>query len=155
MERLVETCVSLDEFDGLYGHVKYDVYLRLFKEGHLDLLGSIGITLNNLKKKYDLGNAVRRVEIEYKEPILYGDRIQVLTRLSRIGHTSIDYSQRIKTRNKEVATAHMTVVFVSVNSITGRHNPVQIPEDIRHKLKDYLLYEEKYDDFGAPIESGS
>ena len=53
MERLVETCVSLDEFDGLYGHVKYDVYLRLFKEGHLDLLGSIGITLNNLKKKYD------------------------------------------------------------------------------------------------------
>ncbi|TKD51773.1 acyl-CoA thioesterase [Sphingomonas baiyangensis] len=72
---------------------------------------------------------VRRSEIDYLKPFIWGDTIEAFARIERIGHTSI--VQRYELAHADTGALHAAIdmVVVNVDLPTGR--PAPIDERVR------------------------
>lgn len=77
------------------GVVYYGAYMQHLEEGRYEFLKAKGIDLSELIKQ-GISFPVVHLEIEYKSPARYADKIKIYTKLEKIGDSSVHFSQEIK-----------------------------------------------------------
>ncbi|AHC15215.1 acyl-CoA thioesterase [Salinispira pacifica] len=125
--------VRFIDLDAL-AHVNNAKYLNYLEEARLayarDVLGWDGDIRH-------LGLVVAGVEIQYKLPILLNEKVEIRTRVSRLGGRSFEMEYlilKINGENSELA-ARAKTVQVSVNEETGKST--RLPEEWRQIIQTY------------------
>ncbi len=112
------------------GVVYYANYLNFLEEARTEYFEQRGIIILELAKKGVLFVVVHQ-EIDYKAPAFYADTLEVISRVSDIGASKIEFAYEIKNQNgKTVSLAKTVLVCVDKNL-----KPVAMPEEIRVRLK--------------------
>lgn len=110
------------------GVVYYANYLKYLEEARTEFFLDRGIDLKELTEKKVLF-AVARVEIEYKSPARYQDRLKVFTKVEEARLSTIRFSQEIRREGKTVVKANTTLVCVGEN-----FKPLSLPEEIKKAI---------------------
>ena len=76
-----------------------------------------------------------RLELDFLRQVRYGDRVHVLTRVAKVGRTSVTLAQEIYGDDALAARAVSVVVVFDY----GLQQPVPIPERARELLEPYLF----------------
>lgn len=125
--RAFEIDISVRSYElDMLGHVNNAVYLSWLEQARLSALEACGFTVRGLVDGSWLTNIVR-AEIDFRKPVLYGDRLHVSTRLERVGRTSLTLGHEIRRGVGEadggevVSTATVVIVWLDAE---GRPTPV-------------------------------
>ena len=123
--------IRYDDLDTI-GHVNNKSYLSYLEEARLDFHKQIF----SWKKELDFSSVVARIEINYKKPLFYGDKLTIYTKLLNLGNKSFElesvFIKKEKNTGTLVPTADARVVLVAVNNNNGK--PVEIPANERNIL---------------------
>jgi acyl-CoA thioester hydrolase len=111
------------------GVVYYATYLGFFEEGRTELCLSRGVDTRELMAR-GIVFPVVHVEADYKSPARYGDIIRIVSRVERIGTSSITFTQEIQRAGQLLVSARTVWACVDVN----RRGSVPVPADIAAKL---------------------
>jgi tol-pal system-associated acyl-CoA thioesterase len=111
------------------GVVYYANYLKYCEEARTELFAARGINLGELSEK-GLVFVVARVEIDYKAPVHYQERIRILTSIEGTRAAAITFLQKVFRGETLAAEARTTIVSVGRNL-----RPVAMPEEIAQRLK--------------------
>lgn len=112
------------------GVVYYANYLKYLEEARTEILVSKGINPKQLAQD-GIGFAVAKVEIEYKSPARYQDRISIRSSILKTKLSTIQFKQSIYRDDTLLANATVTVVFVGKD-----FRPIPIPSDIKQAITD-------------------
>jgi len=110
-----------------YGHVNNAVYLNYLEFARMSALFEKGFTLDQMKDKGYLV-FVKKIEIEYRNPLYQDDEISVKTFTSESRNTSGTFTQQIFRKDKDQPAAEAKVTWVFTNL---KGNPIPIPAEIR------------------------
>lgn len=111
------------------GVVYYANYLNFLEEARTEFLSERGVSIKELA---DSGTmfVVARQEIDYKFPAVYGDVLEVETKIGGTSGVRINFEHRI-TNQKGQLIVQAKTVMVCVDSAL---KPRAIPEEISSKL---------------------
>lgn len=112
------------------GVVYYANYLKYLEEARSEYFEDRNLIIKDLRNE-GIGFVVARQEIDYKSPAVYGDTLEIKTRVTEASLTRINFEYDIINQSgKLVASAKTVLVFVDKNL-----KPKRIPEDMLKKLK--------------------
>jgi acyl-CoA thioester hydrolase len=111
------------------GVVYYANYLKYLEEARTEFLLIKGIELPKLAEQ-DVMFVVGRVEIDYKAPARYQDRIRVSSSVEEIKLSAIRFYQEVSRNGTLLAKATTTLVCVG-----GDFKPKRLPEEVKERLK--------------------
>ncbi|TRZ95212.1 acyl-CoA thioesterase [bacterium] len=112
------------------GVVYYANYLMFLEEARTEYFEQCGISMRELIKSGVLF-VVAHQDIDYKSPALYGDTLEVTTRICGSGAAKVEFLNEVKNQDgKLIAVARTALVCVERNL-----KPRQIPQELRIKLK--------------------
>ena len=106
------------------GVVYYANYLKYFEEARTEFMAQAGIELKELQARGVLF-VVRKVEIGYKSPARYGDRLTVHSRLTKARNVTLEFHQSIKRGDLLLVEALTQLVCID-----KEFRPQPIPADI-------------------------
>jgi len=111
------------------GVVYYANYLKFLEEGRTEYFDSKNISIKQLA---DSGTmfVVARQEIDYKFPAVYGDELDILTRVGTLGGARIEFLHEIYNQNKQLIVRAKTILVCVGKNL----KPQAIPEDLRKKI---------------------
>ena len=128
----IELNVRFMDLDALR-HVNNGRYLNFLEEAriaysqeHLDLFNSIE----------EFNVVVARIEIDYISPILFGEKVSVYTRISRMGSKSFNFESILTATdksNKERIAAHANQTIVAFDPKINKS--IVIPEEIKAEIR--------------------
>ena len=110
-------------------------YLTFLDVSIFEFFDAIGF--NQEKYIKDTNNEFHTVRavVEYKAPATLGDTIEVLTRIKKIGNSSITFQQEIYLHESDKLLATGEIVWVNTNQ--EEMVPATVPDYLRQLLKDY------------------
>ena len=120
-------------------HVNNAAYLTYLEEARIDYFNSL---LNKTKNEIFVahsafGYVVARIEIEYLRPVVLGDEIEVYTRISELGHKSVNVEHIIAIKKDsgviKAATSVTKLVYYDYKSRTT----MQIPEEAKKIISEF------------------
>ena len=121
-------CYSIDvrwgEMDAL-GHVNNAEYLRYFESARIEWLVDAGHHIANP----DSGSVVLQSTCRYFAPVEYPCKLNVLTRLSKVGNTSFTFLHKLVGVADDKLYTEAEVVCVWLDRATGK--PQRVPDMIR------------------------
>lgn len=127
--------VAFDESDSA-GIVFFGNYFRLAHRALEYFLPQIGITWERWFSSKEMGVPLRHVEADYMRPIRPGDHLQVLTQISAVGESSVEFNFEFQLANAAPAARVRTVhVFVATEPFGKK---IEIPSDIKTLLMQNL-----------------
>ncbi len=106
------------------GVVYYANYLKYLEEARTEFLLVKGIELLKLAEK-DAMFVVARVEIDYKSPARYQDRIRISAAVEETKLSAVKFYQEIRKENTLLARARTTLVCVD-NELKLRKMPEEV-----------------------------
>lgn len=128
----IELNVRFMDLDALR-HVNNGRYLNFLEEAriaysqeHLDLFNSIE----------EFNVVVARIEIDYISPILFGEKVSVYTRISRMGSKSFNFESILTATdksNKERIASHANQTIVAFDPKINKS--ILIPEEIKAEIR--------------------
>ncbi len=109
----IKQTVRFADLDAMQ-HVNNATYLSYLEEGRIAYFNNI---LNRPKDNMDFGAVVARIEINYIQPLIIGDEIEILTRVSKLGNKSSDVENMImvERNGKIIVAAEAVTKLVSYN----------------------------------------
>lgn len=111
------------------GVVYYSNYLKYLEEARTEYFSEKGFSVKKLSDNGILF-VVSRQEIDYKAPAVYGDVLEIKTKLSGISAVKIIFENEIYNQdNRLIAEAKTTLVCVDRDL-----KPERIPAEIRNKF---------------------
>lgn len=116
----------------LFGHVNNVVYFRWLETARVAYLDRIGLA--RLHGKEDLGPILAAIGCNFRRQINFPDTVQIGTRVTRIGNTSMTVEHAIWSTAQAgqlCADGTSTVVIFDYPS----QRPVRVPDDIRAKIE--------------------
>lgn len=129
-KRRIKINVRFSDLDAMQ-HVNNAKYLSYLEEARLDYFNTL---FNRDKSRLDFEAVVGKIDINYHYPILLGDEVEVLTRISKIGNKSVDVDHviRINKGNEFIksATAFTKLVFYDYKTQTTKIIPEAIKKII-------------------------
>ncbi len=111
------------------GVVYYANYLKYLEEARTEFLLTRGIDIKKLIQE-DIFFIVKRVEVDYKHPACYGERIEIFTKIEKVKNASLLFHQYIKNRERSLVEAKILVACVN-----AKFKPRIIPSGIKQKLR--------------------
>lgn len=134
MPRRFEIRVTVRSYQlDFLGHVNNSVYFNWLEQARLSLFEELGFSVDALIAGEWLNNVVH-VAVDYREPVHFGDRLLIGTRVQRLGRTSVALAHRIERddANQElVAEARVVVVWLD-----GEGKPTSLPPRLRERVGD-------------------
>ncbi len=111
------------------GVVYYANYLKFLEEARTEFLEKRGILIRKLAQDETVF-VVARQEIDYKSPAIYGDIINIDTRLIKVSGTRLEFEYEVENQDKKlICTAKTTLACV------GRDfKAKKIPEEVKKRL---------------------
>lgn len=111
------------------GVVYYANYLKYMEEARTEYFRTRGIELPKLAEN-NRWFVVARVEIEYKSPARYQDRLRIFVTLEEARLSTMKFSHEIKKGETTVAKSTTTLVCVGAD-----FRPSRLPEEVKKALK--------------------
>ena len=111
------------------GVVYYAEYLKFLEEARTEFLDRRGVSVKGLAEK-DTLFVVARQETDYKSPALYGDVLEVETKISGTSGVRIDFEHEIKNQNKQIVVKAKTILVC----VGKNFKPKAIPDEIQQKM---------------------
>jgi len=110
-------------------------YLTFLDVSIFELFDAIGFNQEKYIKETNNEFHTVRAVVEYKAPATLGDTIEVLTRIKKIGNSSITFQQEIYLHESDKLLATGEIVWVNTNQ--EEMVPTTVPDYLRQLLKDY------------------
>ena len=110
-------------------------YLTFLDVSIFELFDAIGFNQEKYIKETNNEFHTVRAVVEYKAPATLGDTIEVLTRIKKIGNSSITFQQEIYLYESDKLLATGEIVWVNTNQ--EEMVPTTVPDYLRQLLKDY------------------
>ena len=120
-----------------FGHVNHAVYLNYFEQARFEALASCGFTYDVIAQR---GWAIHvvRIEVDYLDEVLLGDRLRIRTWVGEFRRTSMVMLQEARRDPREeeaestpVARARVVAVWIGEN-----RRPIRVPPEIREGFGD-------------------
>jgi YbgC/YbaW family acyl-CoA thioester hydrolase len=113
-----------------FGHVNHANFLHYLETARWKMLGEEGITLDTIRK-WDRWPVIAAIEIQYRRPVLFGDALEVRTRLADYRRSSMQIEQDLYRGETLVASAKIRSVIV-----TGEGKPAEAPPELAAKWRE-------------------
>lgn len=110
------------------GVVYYANYLKYLEEARTEFLLGKGIELPKLTEK-NIFFVVARVEIEYKSPARYQEKLKIFTRVEEAKFSAVRFYQEVKKDNIIVVKAITTLVCIGKD-----FKPISLPEEVKKAI---------------------
>ena len=110
-------------------------YLTFLDVSIFEFFDAIGFNQEKYIKETNNEFHTVRAVVEYKAPATLGDTIEVLTRIKKIGNSSITFQQEIYLHQSDKLLATGEIVWVNTNQ--EKMVPTTVPDYLRQLLKDY------------------
>jgi len=107
------------------GVVYYANYLKHLEEARTEFCRHRGIDLRELSHEGTLF-VVIHLEVNYKSPARYQDKIKIFTKVEKVKHSSLQFTQKIMRDNSVLIVGKTTWVCVNKN-----FKPKPIPKDTK------------------------
>ncbi len=123
--------IRFNDVDGQQ-HVNNSVYQQYYDIGRAGYFSEISGT------NYQTGGqsvVIVSVQTNFNSPIFYHDKIQVETRVSKIGNKSLTMEQLITDRKTGEIKSDCKTVLVGFDY--NRQESIPIPEDLRNMIADF------------------
>jgi acyl-CoA thioester hydrolase len=95
------------------GVVYHANYLRFAERGRTEMLRCLGLEHGHLGAHLGLAFTVRRCVVDYLAPARLDDRLEVRTRLARLGGASLDLEQRIVAADRLLVRMDVRLALIS------------------------------------------
>ncbi|MGB0749183.1 MAG: tol-pal system-associated acyl-CoA thioesterase [Magnetospiraceae bacterium] len=118
------------------GIVFYANYLRYAERARSEFLRLIGFENSTVKAEHGVVFAVRRCEVDYLRPARLDDRLDMVTRIIKIGGASTVMSQDVFLDGQ--ALVKIVIVLVCMTDEAGA---TRIPAPLREKFEEFLISE--------------
>jgi acyl-CoA thioester hydrolase len=105
------------------GHVNNGVIATLFEAGRMDLLAAPEIAATRKVTRI----VVVKTLINFRKELFYPGKVQIGSRIARVGRTSLDFDQVLCAANGEVSTAETTCVLLD----RATSKPTPVPDGLR------------------------
>jgi len=115
------------------GHVNNAAYLTYLEHARVAYVRYLGLW--DGKSFMEIGIILARIELDYKEPILMIDSVEVGLRTSRLGNKSLDMEYVIREFNTGQVFADAKTVQVAYDYQQGKTIPIR--ENWRKTLRDF------------------
>lgn len=109
------------------GVVFYANYLKFFERGRTEWMRSLGFESATLLAEHQRVLVVRNVQIDYLSPARLDDELSIVTRVSRVGGSSVQFEQQVWRDQTCLVTGQVTVVCVD----TAVFKPTRLPDELR------------------------
>ncbi|MDD5116626.1 MAG: thioesterase family protein [Candidatus Omnitrophica bacterium] len=111
------------------GVVYYANYLDFIEEARTEFFASKGFSIKLLADS-GVMFVVSRQEVDYKFPAVYGDDLDIQTRIGELGGVRIEFLHEIHNQKGQLIVKARTILVC-----VDRHlKPQAIPEELRQKL---------------------
>ena len=110
-------------------------YLTFLDVSIFEFFDAIGFNQEEYIKETNNEFHTVRAVVEYKAPATLGDTIEVLTRIKKIGNSSITFQQEIYLHESDKLLATGEIVWVNTNQ--EEMVPTTVPDYLRQLLKNY------------------
>ena len=110
-------------------------YLTFLDVSIFEFFDAIGFNQEEYIKETNNEFHTVRAVVEYKAPATLGDTIEVLTRIKKIGNSSITFQQEMYLHESDKLLATGEIVWVNTNQ--EEMVPTTVPDYLRQLLKDY------------------
>jgi len=111
------------------GVVYYANYLNFLEEARTEFMAQRGVMVLDLIQRGVLF-VVARQEVDYKYPAVYGDTIEIDTRITDSSGVRLNFEYEIKNQDRRLLTQAKTILVCVDKNL----KPQAIPEDIKEKL---------------------
>ena len=107
-----------------FGHVNNARYLNFLEEARISYSQD---ALGRFKSVDDFNVLVARVEIDFKKPIVFGDKISIFTRVFKIGTKSFTFESliTIEVKGQYAISAKAFQTLVTVDKSSGKSIPIE------------------------------
>ncbi|MFA4990223.1 MAG: thioesterase family protein [Candidatus Omnitrophota bacterium] len=111
------------------GVVYYSNYLKFLEEARTEFFAEKGAAIKELAGQGTLF-VVARQEIDYRASAVYGDLLDIQTKIGEISAVKIIFVHQIYNQSKKLITEAKTVLVCVDNNL----KPKAIPEELRRKI---------------------
>jgi len=111
------------------GVVYYANYLNFLEEARTEFFAEKGFSIKELVQSGTLF-VVARQEIDYKAPAVYGDILEIKTKVAEMSAVKIIFENEIYNQNSQLLTKAKTILVCVDKNL----KPQAIPSDIRSKF---------------------
>jgi len=115
------------------GIVYHASYLRFMERGRSEMLRVLGLDQTEFLKVHGINYVVTRLEIDYRSPALFDMALQVCTSVEKVGHSRLDLTQTITSKERTLTEAYVRCAGVGSNG-----KPSAAPEAVRSLFKPML-----------------
>jgi acyl-CoA thioester hydrolase len=129
----IKLVVRFSDLDAMR-HVNNAAYLSYLEEARIAYFNDV---LGRAKNSLEFGAVIARIEIDYLQPIVLGDELEIFTRVSKIGNKSSDIEHIIiiqRGNNRIVASKSLTKL---VSYDYRKLESVPLPESVKNKILAY------------------
>jgi len=126
----IELKVRFMDLDALQ-HVNNARYLNFLEEARIAYSQEILEIFSNIK---ELNVLVARIEIDFMKPILFGEKVLVKTKVSRVGNKSFEFDSVVCTeKNKKTAVVARAIQTLVAFDVT-KGTTISIPQELKDKI---------------------
>ena len=129
----IKISVRFSDLDALR-HVNNAAYLSYLEEARIAYFTDV---LDTPKNSLNIGAIIARIEIDYIRPIVLGDEVEILTRVSKIGNKSTDVEHLILIKHEDNSVHAAAAVTKLVSYDYKKLQSVVISDEIKDKIRAY------------------
>ena len=117
---------------GIVFNAQYMNYIEVAQAEYFRNLGMRHYS-EEIRRRFDL--ATVKATLEYTAPTSVDDLLDIYTRVSRLGNSSITFVTEMYLPEQELPCNKGEVIYANFDAVTGV--PRRIPDDIRETIKDF------------------
>ena len=115
------------------GVVYHSTYLNFMERARTEWLRHLGFEQTYLKDVLNIIFVVHSMQISFRKPAKFNDLLIITSEISRIGHGSFEFLQKISVNQQILIEAQVKVACVQAVNF----KPTAIPEKIKLAMKKY------------------
>lgn len=115
------------------GVVYYANYLKFFERARTEYLRSLGFEQDELRACYGILFAVRAIEVDYRAPARFNDRLWVSARPAEVRRASLTFGQEIGRVGEDspLCAARVKIACLDAECLRPRPVPAHLMEHVK------------------------
>ena len=114
------------------GVVYYANYLKFMERARTEWLRELGFEQDELIARHNILFAVRRVQLDYRQPARFNDRLVVSVRVVQTGKASLTFAQKIFREADNTLLCEGEVRIASLEASSFK--PCAIPDPLKQQI---------------------
>lgn len=119
------------------GVVYHSTYLNYMERARTEWLRHLGFEQTYLKDGLNIIFVVHSMQIAFRKPAKFDDLLTVVSEVSKIGHGSFEFLQKISVNQQILVEAQVKIACVQAVNF----KPTAIPKKIKTEMNKYLITE--------------